>query len=353
MTFVFNPENRKTILSIDGGGMRGIIPLTMLIYLEDQLNKPAYEIFDMVAGTSTGAIIAAGLGLGYSAKEILDIIYRDKLPKAFGERGFGFWVRFALTNRLRFLYPWEPFLEATKSLAQGRKVSDLKKTIVLMTTRDLRTTNTYYIVSKGPGAAAFADYPLSGAVAASGAAPIYFPPVLDNLVDGGAGVFGNPCLAAATEAVEYLNFDPARTMLISLGTGFASADVPAGGGGKFHILDWLKYIIIGNIVETAQQQSFVTRAIYNSRGMDFRRYNVNLTMSVVKDILGLDPGNIDPAQLSLDSVAPGEIALMDKIGYAYAALIDWSKPDQMPWDTLAGQPKPRIDTSDWKGSIFN
>jgi uncharacterized protein len=352
MAFVFNPENRKTILTIDGGGMRGIIPLTMLIYLEEQLNKPTYEIFNMVAGTSTGAIIAAGLGLGYSARQILEIVYRDKLPNAFGKRDLPFWLRFVFKHKLRYLYPWEPFLEAMRPLVQGHKVSDLTKTIVLMTTRDLRTTNTYYIVNAGPGAGMFASYPLAGAVAASGAVPVYFPPVVGNLVDGAAGVFGNPCLAAAIEAVDYIGFDAANTLLVSLGTGFSTADVSDGDGSKFGILRWIQYYIAGSMIENAVQQSYSTRAIYGSRGMDFRRYNVNLTMKVAKEVLGIEAVPIDPASLSLESTSPQEIALMESIGYRYAAYLDWSKPNQMPWDTSAGQPQPRIESANWNGSIF-
>ncbi|HHH81865.1 MAG TPA: patatin, partial [Chloroflexi bacterium] len=72
----------RTILSIDGGGIRGIIPLACLVELERQLGKPSPELFDMVAGTSTGAIIAAGIALGLSARGLL-ALYRDLARRAF------------------------------------------------------------------------------------------------------------------------------------------------------------------------------------------------------------------------------------------------------------------------------
>ncbi|PJF20571.1 MAG: hypothetical protein CUN56_15495, partial [Phototrophicales bacterium] len=144
--FVFNPEGKKTILSIDGGGMRGVIALAMLIYLEDQTGTPAYDLFDMVGGTSTGAIIAAGLGLGMTAREIMDVAYKDRLPKAFGNPKWTFWIRYALTG-FRYMYPFEPFLHALGPLALGKKVSDIEKPIILMTTKDIRTSNTYYITN--------------------------------------------------------------------------------------------------------------------------------------------------------------------------------------------------------------
>ncbi len=63
----------KRILSIDGGGIRGIIPAATLVALEQQWNKPARECFDFLAGTSTGALIAAALAAGLPATQILDI----------------------------------------------------------------------------------------------------------------------------------------------------------------------------------------------------------------------------------------------------------------------------------------
>ena len=66
------------ILSIDGGGIRGVFPAAFLAKLEDHLSSPIGSYFDLIAGTSTGGIIAIALGLGLSAKDIL---------KLYAERG--------------------------------------------------------------------------------------------------------------------------------------------------------------------------------------------------------------------------------------------------------------------------
>ncbi len=72
-------ETRKRILSIDGGGIRGIIPLCVLAKLEAELkarhgeSAALRDVFDLVAGTSTGSIIAAGVATGLSAGEMLDL----------------------------------------------------------------------------------------------------------------------------------------------------------------------------------------------------------------------------------------------------------------------------------------
>jgi patatin-like phospholipase/acyl hydrolase len=63
----------KKILSIDGGGIRGIIPASTLVALEQQLGMPVRECFDFAAGTSTGALIAAAAAAGVPAARILEI----------------------------------------------------------------------------------------------------------------------------------------------------------------------------------------------------------------------------------------------------------------------------------------
>ena len=72
----------KTILSIDGGGVRGIVPLVCLAALEEREGRACREVFDMVAGTSTSAVIAAGISLGITAQELLDM-YRQLAREAF------------------------------------------------------------------------------------------------------------------------------------------------------------------------------------------------------------------------------------------------------------------------------
>src|SRR6476661_5270438 len=61
------------ILSIDGGGIRGILPARVLQYLEAETGKPAAELFHMIAGTSTGGIIGCGLLAGKQAKQLGDL----------------------------------------------------------------------------------------------------------------------------------------------------------------------------------------------------------------------------------------------------------------------------------------
>lgn len=351
----FNPDGKKLILAIDGGGMRGALTAALLAELEQMTGQTCPQMFDLVAGTSTGAVIAAALALGFSAQEILDIVYKDHLPRAFGRQDVGFWLRYLLGG-LRHLYPLEPFLELLGPYAAGKRVGDLSRPILLMTTKDVRTGNTYYIVSAGPGAPAFADWPLCGAVAASAAAPIYLPPVARNLIDGSVGVTGNPCLVAATEAMQYIGaaegFSDGNVILISLGTGAPPNTYPEGTAARFWLKDWLNYLYLEGQDDASLQQVHTTRAIYGGR-LDFRRYNPLLTRESVHDSLGVPlEGRPDPARLGVLACQPQEIALMEDIGRAYARCIDWTRPNTMPWDTPGGQPLPGILPVDWSGAPF-
>jgi hypothetical protein len=368
-----NPDNKKMILSIDGGGMRGTITVAMLAELEDMTDKPCHELFDLVAGTSTGAIIAGGIGLGLTANFMLEEIYRKRLPEAFRTQdGPSKWLRYVFSG-LRYFYSLKPFIATMSDLAAGKTIFDLgkidpsrtypsgphdksvtdqRKPTVLMTTTDVRTSNTYYIVSKGPGAKEFAHWPVAGAIGASGAAPIFFPPVLGNYVDGGVGVYGNPCLGATVEAMEYIGKDETRPATVeptftdgnvihfSLGTGYPSIQRKDGDAGRFWLADWVQYIIFAGMDQAALQQVFTTRSIYGKR-IDFRRYNPYLEAESIRQHLIPDlPGNVTPEKLGLDSAAEADVALMEQVGRAYARVLlknttdgrsRWEHPGYMPW----------------------
>ena len=68
---------RKVILSVDGGGLRGVIPVSLLVALERITGRSARESFQFLAGTSTGAIVAAGIAAGVPAADLLDFYLTD------------------------------------------------------------------------------------------------------------------------------------------------------------------------------------------------------------------------------------------------------------------------------------
>ena len=74
----------KKILSIDGGGTRGVLPATMLARLEDETGQSIRDLFDVIAGTSTGGIIAIAAALGISMKEV-EKLYKEKARQIFAD----------------------------------------------------------------------------------------------------------------------------------------------------------------------------------------------------------------------------------------------------------------------------
>ena len=81
-----NPPAQSSyrILSLDGGGIRGVFPAALLAKLQENLDHPIASYFDLIVGTSTGGIIALGLGLGLSAADILRL-YEDQGPAIFDQ----------------------------------------------------------------------------------------------------------------------------------------------------------------------------------------------------------------------------------------------------------------------------
>jgi uncharacterized protein len=84
-----NQTNKpRRILAIDGGGIKGVFPAAFLAAVEEAIDQPIHKYFDLIVGTSTGGIIALGLGLGLSDRDI-EHFYETYGPQIFaGRRGW-------------------------------------------------------------------------------------------------------------------------------------------------------------------------------------------------------------------------------------------------------------------------
>src|SRR5215204_1871227 len=115
------PPPRK-LLALDGGGIRGILSLEVLLRIEQLLAEARGEgekfrlcdFFDYIGGTSTGAIIAAGLARGMSAGELLDF-YQQTGPAMF-DKAF-------ILYRLKYLYDSKPLAEELRKPSERRRTS--------------------------------------------------------------------------------------------------------------------------------------------------------------------------------------------------------------------------------------
>jgi hypothetical protein len=329
----------KTILSVDGGGVRGIIPLACLVRLESQRGKPCREIFDMVAGTSTGAVIAAGIALGISARGLL-AIYRDLTRRAF--QRLPWWqVLFNLGNhRYGNAFIGETLQELGADVPLNRLPID-----VLITAKNTRTSRTDFFVRDNPGnACLWGGMLLQDAVLASIAAPTYFPAHTASVrgmqhtwVDGGVGVAGNPCYQAAVEALHYSGglYTPGETQLLAFGTGRSPKGIDAG---RANLLQWGLWVLEELLEDTGEWQTYVTRREYGKSGrIDFRRYQLDLAVDVMK-LLGVEvPAGVDVASIGLD--ATWAVDLLEAIGKAFADRIDFDNPAglELPEDMPASR----------------
>ena len=202
------------ILSIDGGGVRGIYPAHILALFSTQFGADLTKVFDLIVGTSTGAIIAAAAATKIPIDKVVKL-YEDHAGDIFKRRllsGGGLFSSAYNSARLQKLLE-EIFQEQTMAAAATR--------LVLPAT-DLSNGNVYVI--KSPYLPSFVrdrDTPIVSAIMASCAAPSYFDPVRLNeylLADG--GLWGNnPSLIAYTEAIGKLGIPPEEVRILSLGTG--------------------------------------------------------------------------------------------------------------------------------------
>lgn len=242
----FATERPRKLLALDGGGIRGVMSLEILRKIEQDLAAATGQgasfrlgdFFDYIGGTSTGAIIAAGLAMGKSVQELVDF-YTEAGPMMFEKS----W----LIGRLRSFYQADPLRKKLNSVFGERKLgaTDLRS-LLLIVTRNA-TTDSPWPVSNNPGAKyndparpdCNLQIPLWQLVRASTAAPVYFPPEIlawDEsdpektffFVDGGVTSYNNPAfmLFRMTTLPQYrLNWPVGekKMMLISVGTGAAAA----------------------------------------------------------------------------------------------------------------------------------
>lgn len=204
----------RRVLSIDGGGIKGVFAASFLAEIEDHLNEPLVDHFDLIAGTSTGGIIALGLGMGLSAREILSF-YENYGPVIFSKSPF---------KLLRWLWAAKhdkaPFEKALTEVFQSRLLGE-SKTRLIIPSLNLET-GIVHIFKTAHHDRFVSDYKdrVVDVALATAAAPTYFPthglvrgiP----LIDGGMWA-NNPMGPAAVEAIGLLKWQKDGVRLLSIG----------------------------------------------------------------------------------------------------------------------------------------
>lgn len=324
------PKERH-VLALDGGGVRGILSLHILAAFERQAGKPAFELFDMFAGTSTGAIIAALLAYGRLTAEEILAEYDRMVGRIFDRDPRHYFARGLLQRRI---YDRQAALE-TLDYYFGRRTlrrmpvrSDGEPQALLVTTHDL-VRNEELFLSNYPfrsGQPNFGrTWKIRDAVAASAlSAPWYFGPYEGRFVDGGVTVFNCPARQAAVEALDYCArplFSRGRTAVWSIGSGTFDEPYRTGEGDSWHLWDWAGQIESDVQGDAEGDQIFGAERLARRGEIRFRRYQVRIDQETL-GALGIPAGKTS-LPIALDRA--DAVDFLHEVGKRFAASIDWSR----------------------------
>lgn len=220
----------KFILSIDGGGIRGIIPALVLAELEQRLNKPAAKLFDLFCGTSTGGIVALGLvkdhGNGepqYAATDLVKI-YQDRGREIFQR---SFWRGVSSVGSLLDEKYSAKGLERVLEEYFGNEPMGSALRHTMVTCYDIQNREPVFLKSWHEK---HKSLEMRFASRATSAAPTYFEPALTPiggavraLIDGGVFI-NNPAVSAYVEALRL--YPGEDIFVVSLGTGELIRPIP-------------------------------------------------------------------------------------------------------------------------------
>ena len=205
----------KRILAIDGGGIKGAVPAAFLATVEDSIEDSVANYFDLIVGTSTGGIIALGLGLGLSAKDIL-AFYEEHGPLIFkGNRSFR-WLRWWGTTK----YSDAPLRAALETCFGDQKLGDSTKRLVIPSLNLENGKVHVYKTAHHPRLERDYKEKAVDVALATTAAPTYFPTHRSSagtpLVDGGMWA-NNPVGMSVVEAITLLDWPRDALKVLSLG----------------------------------------------------------------------------------------------------------------------------------------
>ncbi len=290
--------SKRRILSIDGGGINGVFPVSFLAQIETSLNLDSVaNHFDLIAGTSVGGIIALGLGLGMNARAMLDF---------FTERGRSIFSRSIVpASTLRLLLGLERY--SPKQLREAVEAVFASKTLAESAVRLLipsfdATRADIHIYKTRHNKRLRVDHTVKAVevAMATAAAPTYFPGYDSEhsitLIDGGIWA-NNPVALAVIEGTGLLGWNGDEIHVLSLGCTEETVDYKQRGhGGVF----WIRRAIYAAM--RGQSRSAIGMARHltgRDRGLD--------------NILRIDPP-VKPGRFALDNVA----GINDLVGFGKA-----------------------------------
>lgn len=225
------------MLCIDGGGIRGVFAVAILQAIEEEYKCPIGDLFDVVAGTSTGSIIAASVVLKKSMGEVMESY------QLYGKKIF---VRQAKVGLFKSVYS-DQYLRRFFRKAFGEiTLAEIKKPLLIPAV-DV-TNGKPFIHRSNYGHTENDDQSIKlwDAVLSSCSAPVFFPPNNINnqylSIDGGLWA-NNPSLVCVTEALRQFHKDIKEIEILSIGTGLQHIDFTIGKDKYWGAKHWLPFHI--------------------------------------------------------------------------------------------------------------
>jgi patatin-like phospholipase/acyl hydrolase len=239
------------VLALDGGGIRGIIPATILTEIERRCGKQIAELFDLVAGTSTGGILALGLTVPDPANPGQPRHRAEELVALYAEKGNTIFNRSFLHTLLTVFgllgnkYPVRGLEQTLREYFGETRLRDAVSEVVI-TSYDLESRDAWFLARHKARESADGDFPMREVARATSAAPTYFRPQQLSLepppamVDG--GIFANnPAMCAYVEAIKLHGSQD--ILLVSLGTGQVTKPIHYRQARLWGLIGWVRPLI--------------------------------------------------------------------------------------------------------------
>lgn len=310
----------KKLLSIDGGGIRGLIPAIILAEIEARTGRTTASLFDLMAGTSTGGIITLALsrdfGSGapqYRAQDLVDM-YINRGPDIFS-RSFWHGVS-SVAGLTEEKYDQAPLEEVLKEYL-GETQLGQALTRVLISSYEIETRSPFFFKSWRDE---FKPVLMRHAARATSAAPTYFEPARVQvegqqmaLIDGGVFV-NNPAMSAYSEARRLF---PEETdfLVVSLGTGQLTRSIPFEEAKDWGKVQWALPILSVVFDGVSDAVDYQLRQIL---GQHFFRFQVTLD-TANDDMDDASPANLAALQAEARRILQAQAADLGQVCQLLAA----------------------------------
>jgi patatin-like phospholipase/acyl hydrolase len=316
------------ILSLDGGGIRGIIPGQILVILEEKIkvktgneNARIADYFDLIAGTSTGGILACALLCPDPENPVRPRFTAQEVVNLYLERGdeifsipFFHKIRSG-SGTLDEKYPTDELEKALDDYFNGLKLSQLLKPC-LITSYDIQRRQGHFFTSHDAIGKEGWDYYVKDVARATSAAPTYFDcaeiksltEISYPLIDGGVFV-NNPAICAYAEVHNKFKVAAERMALLSIGTGFEKKSYNYDKAKDWGLIGWIRPLLSIMMSGVSEVVDYQLRQVFSSVKAQSQYLRINTEF----------PNNVDP---DMDDASQENLNALKELGTETAQKYD-------------------------------